>query len=59
MLKFYRQRNRRCTQLVQAYRNALDNVISVSNVVGLMVEYLVWHDKDREVATRLFGAASQ
>ncbi len=52
--QFHAQRDLRCKELVQAYRAALDHVISVSNVVGLMLEYLVWHDKDRDVATRLF-----
>ncbi len=47
------RRDVRCNDLLLAYRSVLDPVISVSNVIGLMLEYLVWHDKDRDVATRL------
>jgi hypothetical protein len=30
-----------------------------ASLVGLLLEYLVWHDKDRHVPNKLFGAATQ
>lgn len=55
MLRFYSLRDSRCNQLLLAYRHVLDRLITVSNVVGLVLEYLVWHDKDRYVANKLFA----
>jgi hypothetical protein len=55
MQQFYVHRDLRCIQLVQAYRSALGRVISASNVVGVMLEYLVWHDKDRDIPNKLFA----